>query len=316
MWHLPSIGRRLDRRVGEEARKVGRRKCAVGQVRTDVAHLTLDADVTVYVTTDASRSREHAAALLRFRKWSNADRHQMILDSPANLPHRIHDTPWKQHSPAPPEAAVDRNLPVAGIRKVDRAAVSPHSVFVEFPRPSGDSAGSRPRFERWREAGQLRGSMLTHLPRQLQRFPRDPGVGNLRDSDDRPTAHESESSDGPNRNDASDTKRQSSHFHSANGDTNSMPPMCSAFNSLKWSLPSLLPPCRPGRRRWMVTNLCHGRRIVDPTVHHHVPNSRRVLDVGERIRVQHDEVRKLPGLERSDLRIHTQRPRAVECRGT
>src|SRR5688572_33126039 len=118
----------------------------------------------------------------------------MILDGPTNRPHRIHDTPWKQHSPASPETAVDRDLPVAGIRKVDRAAISLHSVFVELPRPSVDPARARARLERGTEAGQLRHSVLTHLPRQLQRFPGNPRVGNLRHSDDRPPAHESETS--------------------------------------------------------------------------------------------------------------------------
>ena len=49
------------------------------------------------------------------------------------------------------------------------------------------------------------------------------------------------------------------------------------------------PPERRSLAR-MISYLVHRRRVEQPAVHHHIPHVVRVLDVHERVRIEHYEV--------------------------
>ena len=58
-----------------------------------------------------------------------------------------------------------------------------------------------------------------------------------------------------------------------------------------------LPPEGLRGRRRMIPHLSQRCRIIHPAIQHDIVNRRRVLDVGNRIRIEHEHVSKLADLE-------------------
>src|SRR5215218_2835259 len=106
------------------------------------------------VARDASCGGEHAAATLLFIEWLNAERLEMLFHCAANRCHGIHYAPGNEHRLASSKAAVDGDLPDAGLREGDCPAIAFPSGLAVFASGSGDSSRAATGLDYWVESSE------------------------------------------------------------------------------------------------------------------------------------------------------------------